>query len=138
MADDNTIITEVKTFILNFISQVQNHHFTEAANNLHDSITIIKPDGTLVNKNSWIKMITDSNISIILNELLVWNFFQFSENKDTIFCGYTTKFIFNIVRENVNITEKAVFTALLKKTDGQWKIFSLQRTNPLDVNRSIQ
>ena len=31
MADDNTIITEAKTFIRNFISQIKNHDFTNAA-----------------------------------------------------------------------------------------------------------
>jgi len=131
MAEDNTIITEAKTLISNLITQIKNHDLTNAANNFHDSLTIIRPDGVIANKNSWIKMISDPNIRIIDNKLLLWNFFELSENKDMIFCGYTTKFTVNVISENNIDSVSAIFTALLKKNDGEWKIFYLQRTDPL-------
>ena len=134
MADDNTIITEAKTLIRNLVSQIKNHDFTNAANNFHDSLTIIKPDGELANKNAWIKMITDSNIRVVDNDFLFWNFLELSESKDMIYCGYTTNFTINIIADNEVISEKAIFTALLKKTDEQWKIYYLQRSEPILAN----
>ena len=134
MADNNTIITEAKTLISNLITQVKNHDFTSAANNFHDSLTIIKPDGTLDNKKSWIKMISDSKMIIVNNQLLFWNFIELSDNNNMCFCGYTTEFTFNIVSENQEIKQKAIFTALLKKFNGQWKIFYLQRTDTIREN----
>ena len=129
MADDTT--TQAKNLILNFISHVHNHQFTEASNYFHDSLTIIKPDGTLINKNGWIKMVNGTEISVVSNELLLWNFFELSDNNNLIFCGYTTKFTYHINSENKTITEKAIFTALLKKSDDQLKIHYLQRTGAM-------
>ena len=129
MADD--ITTQAKNTILNFISHVHNHQFMEAADYFHDSLTIIKPDATLINKNGWIKMVNDAEISVVSNELLLWNFFELNENNDFIFCGYTTKFTYHINSQNKTIAEKAIFTALLKKSGDQLKIHYLQRTGAM-------
>ena len=130
MAEDNTV-TEAKTLIRNLISQIHNQDFTNAATNYHDSLIIIKPDGTLTNKNGWINTVTNSDIRVVSNELLLWNFFELSENKDMIFCGYTTKFKFSVPNENETFIENAIFTALLKKYEGAWKIYYLQRTDAI-------
>ncbi len=58
-------------------------------------------------------MVNNPEIRVISNELLLWNFFELSENKDFIFCGYTTKFTYHLTSENKTLTEKAIFTALL-------------------------
>ena len=135
MADDHSIIIEAKTVIRNLLTQVQNHEFTNAANNFHDSLTIIKPSGDLANKNSWINMISSTDILVISHEFLLWNFVELSSSKDMIYCGYTTNFKIKIIAEDQIEEEKAIFTALLKKNDGQWKIYYLQRTDNMNLPR---
>ena len=132
MADDQTIINEAKNVITTFLSDVQNHNFTKAADTLHNSLIIIKPEGKLANKNSWVNMISSSDIRIVTHKLLLWNFTELSSSKDMFYCGYTTKFSFNIIQEDETYTEKGIFTALLKKTDDTWKIHYLQRTDDID------
>tara|TARA_B100001093_G_scaffold416580_1_gene407289 strand:- start:148 stop:549 length:402 start_codon:yes stop_codon:yes gene_type:complete len=91
---------------------------------MHDDCLFIRPSGNPLDKNGWEKMMNNDNVKVELSELM-------SINKLSV-CGccayvcYTQHGKFNY--KGTSNDDVAVFSSVLQKFDGVWKVVHGQRS----------
>jgi len=117
-------ILEVRDLIQQMTRLMGERDFTSILDLMHDDITIVRPSGNHLNKDEWFGIFMSDDIEIKHNKLV--NIGKIEISVDFAYIHYTVHSVFNY--KGIDNNNMSTCVAILKKTEGLWKITYLQRS----------
>lgn len=106
------------------IKDMCNVDYTVGFRHMHDDCVFIRPSGNPLNRQGWQEMMTAEDVTVEANELVSINKLQVVG--DMAYVCYTSHGRFNY--KGTSNDDVAVFTSVLKKVAGEWKVVMGQRS----------
>ena len=121
-----SVNTELKDHIFEMIRLMNENDFHEVSNVFSDDIFIVRPTGNPLTKKAWLEMVKSKDVEMKGTKLLDINVINVNDEGNMGYVCYTTHSRFSY-KGTLN-DDVAVFVAIFKRFNGNWKITYMQRS----------
>ena len=117
----------LRQHITEIVRLMSERDYIEVSDRFADNIVIVRPTVNPLSKKDWLNMMNSPDVNVFLNNLVSVNMVDVSDDCTLGYVCYTTHAKFTY--KGVPNDDIAVFSAVFKKFDSDWKIIYMQRSS---------